>query len=178
MTYPPLLQLNFKEEYQTAWHTQYCQQPIFTFDEIRVWFRKEDFNHAFYESVKAKNDTFSKRRAERMHWIKVALQDPKSERFAGWDKVKKRYDHSRRVAIVMQDYIVVISLLQNKNSEARFITAYVGDRTGKNGKPATIDLIRSGPLWQAMEIKKPLIRQAGSAAEAFLGSTTTGGEHG
>lgn len=40
----------------------------------------------------------------------------------------------------------------------------------------TIDLIRSGPLWEPVKTKKPLIRQAGSA-EAFIGSTTTtGGE--
>ncbi len=107
MTYPPLLQLDSKEEYQTLWETHYCQQPIFTFDEIRVRFRKEDFAHAFYESVgaKAAKDVFSTKRAERLPWIKVALQDSASERFIGWDNTKKRYGHSRRVTIVMGDIV-------------------------------------------------------------------------
>ena len=177
MTYPPLLQLESKEEYQTQWEIHYCQQPIFTFDEIRVRFRKEDFAHAFYESVRAKasKDVFSTKRAQRLLWIKVALQDSTSERFVGWDNTKKRYDHSRRVTIVMGNYVVVIALLSKKINEAQFITAYVGDSFRRNGRPSTIDLIRSGPLWEPTEIKKPLIRQAGSA-EAFIGSTTTGGE--
>jgi hypothetical protein len=67
-----------------------------------------------------------------------------------------------------------VQLLQRIN-EARFITAYVADTIGRNGRPSTIDLIRSGPLWDPSEIKKPLICQAGSA-EAFLGSTITDGE--
>ena len=177
MTYPPLLQLASQEEYQTQWEIHYCQQPIFTFDEIRVRFRKEDFAHAFYESVRAKaaKDVFSTKRAERLPWIKVALQDSASERFIGWDNTKKRYDHSRRVTIVMGDYVVVIALLSKRSNEARFITAYVGDSIGRNGRLSTIELIRSGPLWEPTEIKKPLICQAGSA-EAFIGSTTTGGE--
>lgn len=172
MTYPQFLRLNSKEEYRRQWETHYCRQAIFTFDGIRVRFRKEDFDHAFYESVKSKDDTFSRKRAEYMHWIKSALQDDTSERFIGWDKAKKRYDRSRRVVIVMGNYVVVIAILQNKDNEARFITAYIGDPSGRNGKPSTIDMIRSGPPW---ETKKPLICQAGSA-EAFLNSTTTGGE--
>ena len=177
MMYPSLLELNSKEEYRTQWEIHYCQQPILTFDEIRVWFRKNDFDHAFYESVKSKNskDVFSKKRAERLHWIKAALQDPASERFVGWDNIKKRCDQTRRVTIVMGNYVVVIALLSKKVNEAQFITAYVGDTVGRSGRLSTIDLIRSSPPWESKEIKKPLIRQAGSA-EAFIGSATTGGE--
>jgi hypothetical protein len=169
MIYPSLLQLNSKEEYRTQWETHYCKQPIYTFDEIRVWFRKEDFDHAFYESVKTKTskDVFSMKRAERLHWIKIAIQDSSSERYAGWDNKKKRCDHSRRVTIVMGNFVVVIALLLKKVNEARFIT--------RNGRPSTIELIRSGPMWSSEQIKKPLICQAGSA-EALIGSTTTGGE--
>ncbi len=175
MTYPSLLQLNSNEEYRAQWEAHYCRQPIFTFDEIRVRFRKEDFDHAFYESTKSKKDVFSAKRAERLHWIKIALQDPRSERFAGWDNTKKRYDQARRVTVVMENYVIVIALLLQRVNEARFITAYVADAIGRNGKPSTIDLIRSGPLWDPSEIKKPLICQAGSAG-AFLGSTITDGE--
>jgi len=107
-----------------------------------------------------------------MHWVKTTLQDPKSERFVGWDSAKKRYDDSRRVAIVMGNYIVVIALLREKERQARFITAYVGDTVRKKGRLSTIELIRSGPIWKE---EKPLIRQAGSAG-AFLDSATSGGE--
>ncbi|MGC1877861.1 MAG: hypothetical protein WA678_00630 [Rhabdochlamydiaceae bacterium] len=174
MTYSSFLQLDSKVEYQTQWEIHYCKHPVFTFDDICVRFQKGDFDHAFYESIKSKSskDVFSKKRAERLHWIKAALQDPKSERFAGWNNIKRRHDHTRRVTVVTGNYVVVIALLSKKVNEARFITAYVADTIGKNGRPSTIDLIRSGPLWESKKIKIPLIRQAGSA-EAFIGSTIT-----
>lgn len=175
MIYPSLLVLKSKEDYQAEWELHYCRGPIHTFDGIAVRFRKNDFDHAFYETVKREKDLFSQKRAERLHWIKTTLQDPMSDRFIGWDSKKRQYDLARRVAIVVDNYVVVIAILSEKINEARFITAYVGDAASKKGRSSTIDLIRSGPRWESTEIKKPLICQAGSA-EAFIGSTTTGGE--
>jgi hypothetical protein len=159
MTYSELLELATQEEYQTLWKSKYCKHPIVTFDGIRVRFRINDFEHAFYESVLYKDDTFSWKRAQRIKWIEETLQDPTSERFVGWNSAKRKYDYSRRVAIVKESYVVVIGLLEKGESEARFITAYVADSFKINGKPSTIDKIRSGPQWE----KNPLIRQAGSA---------------
>ena len=67
------------------------------------------------------------------------MQDPGSERFVGWDRDRKKYDRTRRVTLVMCDYVVVILL--TKPGEARFITAYVADT------PASLLKIRNSPVW-------------------------------
>ncbi len=66
-----------------------------------------------------------------------------SEKLVGWDRKKKRYNKKRRVAIVMGNYVVIIQLTGSR--KANFITAYFADTKGIKGRPATIDLIRSGP---------------------------------
>lgn len=141
MPYPSLLSLPKQEDYRKHFESKYCCGPIAAFDGISVRFRKRDFDHAFFESHSrtAKKDTFSLQRAERMDWIAAALQDQASERYVGWDKAKKRYDRTRRVTVVMSDYVVVIAL--KKGGYASFITAYVADSC------RTLNLIRSGPVW-------------------------------
>ena len=139
MSYPPMLNGKTPAEYRTFFEAMYCRNPIQTFDRIEVRFRKRDFNHCFFESVKSKDDTFSLPRAERLLWIKAALQDPDSEKYIGWDRHKKRYDKNRRVTLVQKDYVVVIVLLGNQKAE--FITAYVADT------PTTLAKIRSSPKW-------------------------------
>ncbi len=84
-------------------------------------------------------DTFSTQRAERINWIKAALQDPNAELYVGWNGKKKRYDQSHRVALVIGDYIVVIRLSGKQN--AQFVTAYVAD------SPSTIAKIKRSPKW-------------------------------
>ena len=139
MNYPPLLQGKTPAEYRTFFEATYCRGPVRTFDEIEVRFRKKDFNHCFFESVNAKDDTFSSLRAERLLWIKTTLQDPDSEKYVGWDRDKKRYDKSRRVTLVKDNYVVVIVLTGKK--KANFITAYVAD------SKETLRKIRSSPKW-------------------------------
>ncbi len=68
-----------------------------------------------------------------------------SEKYVGWDRKKKRYNKKRRVAIVMGNYVVIIQL--KGSGKAKFITAYLADKKGIKGRPATIDLIRRGPKW-------------------------------
>jgi len=53
-------------------------------------------------------DAFSSQRAERIDWIKAALQDSNAELHVGREGKKKRYDRSHRVALVVGDYVVVI----------------------------------------------------------------------
>jgi len=120
LNYPPLLQSKAPAEYRSLFESNYCRTPIKTFDGIEVRFRKRDFNHCFFESVHAKDDTFSPVRAERLLWIKAALRDPNSERYVGWNKKGKRYDKDRRVTLVKDNYVVVIALTGNQKAD--FIT--------------------------------------------------------
>jgi len=140
MGYPPFVVYSTEAEYRFHFEQVYCRGPIFTFDNVPIRFQKRQFFHAFFESVRIKDDTFSQKRAKRIDWIKAALQDPYSERYVGWDNRKKRYDDARRVTVVMGNYVVVIALNRRKN-RGRFITAYVAD----SGR--TISMIRNGPRW-------------------------------
>jgi len=140
MPYPAFVIYAGESEYQNHFEQVYCRGPVVTFDGIPIRFQKRNFSHAFFESVKRKDDTFSRMRAERIDWIKAALQDPQSERYIGWDNKKKRHDGSRRVTVVMGNYVVVIGLNRQRN-KGRFIAAYVAD----SGR--TIKKIRNGPKW-------------------------------
>jgi hypothetical protein len=138
--YPALVKYPSIGEYRKHYERVYCQGPVVTFDGIPVRFRKNTFDHAFFESTHSKDDTFSKKRAERIDWIKAALEDPHSERYVGWDNRRKRYDRRRRVTVVMGDYVVVIEL--TRKDTALFRTAFVAD----SGR--TLNLIRQSPCWK------------------------------
>lgn len=142
MPYPPLLALPGLAEYRAEFERLYCAAPIPTFDSIQVRFKKRDFDHCCFESIRGtkSKSTFSHTRAERLHWIGVALADATSDRRVGWDNTLKRYDASRRVAIVCGNYVTVIAI-QSVNA-ANFITAYVAD----SGR--TIQLIKAGPKFR------------------------------
>lgn len=148
MSYPTLLILKDQDDYKKYWMKNYCQQGIKTFDGIVVFFRQKDFEHAFYESVNQKDDTFSVKRAERMGWIAAALKDSKSQLYVGWDSQKKRCDSQRRVAIVMGNYVVVIAISKKMPKQAKFITAFVADTPSRPGRPSTIEQIKRGPKWK------------------------------
>lgn len=107
-----------------------------------VRFRKEDFLHCFFESSNRddQKDTFSTRRAERIDWIKAALQDPKAELFAGWDRKRKIHDRDRRVCVVSGDYVVIIALTDK--DKAYIITAFVID------DPRVLESIKRSPKWK------------------------------
>lgn len=148
MSYPSLLLLKDLDEYKKYWIKNYCQQGIKTFDGIVVFFRQQDFEHAFYESVNQRDDTFSVKRAERIGWIAAALKDPKSQLYIGWDNRKKCYDNQRRVTIVMGNYVVVIAISKKMPKQARFITAFVADTPSRPGRPSTIEQIKRSPKWE------------------------------
>ena len=139
MDYPSLLQGKRPDEYRTFFESTYCRRPVQTFDGIEVRFRRRDFNHCFFESVKTKDDTFSFIRAERLLWIKAALQDPDSDRFVGWNAKKKRHDENRKVTLVKGNFVVIIVLTGNQKAD--FVTAFVAD------SEKTLRKIRSGPRW-------------------------------
>ena len=141
MAYPPLVLYNTIDEYRAHFERLYCQGPITTFDGIAVRFRKDQFNHCFYESTRRNKvkDAFSVQRAERIDWIKAALADPSADLYVGWNGKKKRYDRGHRVALVVGDYVVVIRLSGKRN--AQFVTAYVAD------SPSTLAKIKKSPKW-------------------------------
>ena len=142
MPYPPLLTFAAEHQFRAYFEDTYCRRPISTFDGIAVRFRKENFDHCCFESSQRNKtkDTFSMPRAERLHWIALALQDRRADRFVGWDGKRKRYDRKRRVTLVMDDFVVVIQL--TKPGQARFVTCYVADSV------ATLTKIRKGPRWE------------------------------
>ncbi len=125
MSYPPLVAYASVDEYRVHFEQVYCQRPVITFDAIPVRFRKNDFDHAFFESSHRDGvkDTFSVLRSERIDWIKHTLQDPSSDLYVGWDGKRKRHDRSRRVAVVQENYVVVVRL--NRGAEESFIGSFV-----------------------------------------------------
>src|SRR5437879_12881595 len=92
-TYPAPLKLEDEAAYKACFEALYCAGAITTFDGIAVRFRKTDFEHCFFESSHRNRikDSFSPQRAERMEWIRVALQDAGAARIVGWDRATKTY---------------------------------------------------------------------------------------
>lgn len=140
--YDELLILNSETDYKTYYINEYCNKENYTHDGLRVKFRPERFEHAFYESKSRKKkdkSIFSWDRATRMNWIKKALNDRSLTIYAGWDSSKKRYDHTRRVCLVTPDGYVIVLRLAGPNT-AIFVTAYVIDDPEVEAK------IKSSPI--------------------------------
>ena len=147
MEYPPLVTGLTPAEYRDRFERIYCRTPIATFDGIKVRFRKRNFNHAFFESSskRDRDDKFSPLRAERIDWIRTALQDPEAELYVGVDHERKRRDFNRRVAIARGEYVVIVAMTGANTAD--FVTAFVdtGPLPGRNF--SSVELIRMGPRW-------------------------------
>ena len=132
-----------EEEMRRLWDITYCVKPIKTFDDIAVKFYSDMFDHAFYESINHKKkdkSALSYARLEKMGWIKDVLQDPTAQLVQGYDKKTKNYQVNSRVAIVKENYVVVIWMKNSK--EAKFVTAYVADNS--------IEKIKQSPKWEGL----------------------------
>lgn len=129
MEYKKIKPQNFSEaELRKIWNEEYCQPDIYTFDNVRVLFFEEMFDHVFFESANrhAKDKSIlSFNRLEKIHWIKDTLRDPDAILKKGWDSIKKVYFENRRVAIVKGNYVVIIAL--TGYLKANFVTAYEKD---------------------------------------------------
>lgn len=147
LTLPPLRFFGTEFEYKQYYYKAYCRKPIITFDRILVYFGKKCFQHCFYESSRRNQikDIFSKKRAERIDWIRATLENPNAELYQGWDKEKKRHDLNYRVAVVFQNYVVVIRVKKksDKNLKANFVTAFIADNS--------IGKIRKSPIWKPLK---------------------------
>ena len=123
---PPLRVLKDENEYRKYYVENYCNNPVKTFDDIMVHFYPNKFDDAFFESedwsLKDKS-IFSRARAERIDWIRYTLQTPKAKLRFGYDSKSNKPRKDRRVALLLpQNYVVIITLLNDK--KAKFITAY------------------------------------------------------
>ena len=147
MALPPLVHYVTPQEYEAHYQRVYCQQNIFTSDGIRIYFKRNKFSHAFYESSRrdGNKDTFSPVRAERIDWIKATLTNPNATLFKGWNRKTRQYDDVRRVAVAYEDFVVIASMYLSRQGELRgnFITCYQADNS--------INLIRQSPLWSRQD---------------------------
>ncbi len=141
LAFPPLVEFKTEAEYQNHFYQVYCKNPITTFDNIKVRFRKRQFKHCCYESTKRnkRKDLFLVKRAEKIDWIKATLQDSDASLYDGWDSKKKVYDGSRRVAVVKGNYVVIIVFTNEKTAD--FVTSFVADT------PETLRRIKLSPKW-------------------------------
>ena len=155
MAFPPLVRYPTSQEYREHYERCYCRgERCVTPDGIRVYFRKQRFNHAFYESDKStgkKSDALNSERAERIDWIRATLESSASELYQGWITEKKQLDATRRVAVVQANYVVVVQLALDKNGAlmGNFVTAIVMDGAG-------IAKVRSDPKWTREDCLKAL----------------------
>ena len=126
MSYKKIKPQNFTEEQlREIWKEEYCNCFICTFDNVRVYFYEDMFDHAFYESADRKRrdkSILSLNRLEKIYWIKETLQDSTAILKQGWNNDKKEYFKDRRVAIVKGNYVVIIRFIGILI--AKFVTAF------------------------------------------------------
>ncbi len=162
MALPPLVYYGTVAEYRGHYEDHYCRRVIRTFDNIRVYFSPASFGHAFYESSNRNGvkDRFSKVRAQRINWIKATLEHPGADLFQGWDKKARQYDEARRVAVVYEDFVVVISmgLGRDRSLRANFVTCFQAENS--------IDKIRRSPLWSKVGCLEALKSRASRRKKA------------
>lgn len=149
---PSLISYQSENDYRQHYLREYCRQQVFTADGIRVYFKPDRFNHAFYESNpgSGRKESFSEVRAERIDWIKETLANAKADLYLGWNKYTKAYENHRRVSVVYDDFVVVIelSLTSSGALKANFVTCYEADRS--------INKIRKAPSWNLEDCVKEL----------------------
>lgn len=154
---PAFLRLPTEAEYRTHFEAKYCSGPILTFEGIPVFFSKNKFDHAFFESTRrdGAKDQFSTVRAERMDWIEYALQEATATRYQGWHSQRGRYDPTRQVTVVVNDFVVIIRMKMKRDGslKAEFVTCYQADNS--------IGKIHRSPLWDLNRCRSELSKKKG-----------------
>jgi len=153
MPLPPLIDYPNESDYREHYKRIYCRGRIVTRDGIRIHFSPQRFEHAFYEG--ARKDRFSVVRARRIDWIKATLEHPDAALYQGWNKRDRCYEPDRRVSVVYEDFVVVVSLSFDRHESLRgqFVTCYQADNS--------IGKIRRSPLWSLEECLEVLRRKGG-----------------
>lgn len=114
-----------EQEMRKLWKEEYCLAEIETFDGVKVKFYEDMFDHCFYESNNRKKkdkSILSLNRLEKILWIKETLQDGDAILKKGWNTDEKEYYKDRRVAIVKDNYVVIIRF--TGVLKAKLVTAY------------------------------------------------------
>jgi hypothetical protein len=114
-----------EEELRQLWKTEYCISEILTFDNIKVKFYEDMFDHVFFESadrIEKDKSILSYNRLEKMLWIKDVLKDSTAILKKGWNTKDKEYYKDRRLAIVKGNYVVIIRF--TGLLKAKLVTAY------------------------------------------------------
>jgi hypothetical protein len=126
MLYQKIKPQNFSEdELRKIWREEYCKKEIFTFDKVSVKFYEDMFDHVFFESSsrnKPDKSILSLNRLEKIYWIKDVLNDNTAILKKGWNNDIKEYYKDRRVAIVKNNYVVIIRF--TGLLKAKLVTAY------------------------------------------------------
>jgi hypothetical protein len=147
MPLPPLVHYATATEYRHHFERIYCRGSIQTFDGIRVFFAASKFGHVFYESSKrdGRKDAFSPVRAERIDWIQATLEHPEATLYQGWNKNARGHDGTRRVAVIFEDFVVVVAMGLTRDGELRanFVTCYQADNS--------IGKIKASPEWARVD---------------------------
>jgi len=152
MSLPPLVHYATAAEYRHHFEGTYCRGSIQTFDGIRVYFAAAKFGHVFYESTArdGRKDVFSPVRAERIDWIKATLVHQQADLYQGWNKDVRCPDATRRVAVVYEDFVVVVEMGLTREGalKANFVTCYQADNS--------ITKIRTSPVWSKADCVRRL----------------------
>ena len=126
MTYKKIKSYDLSEaELRQIWKNEYCTQKILTFDGVEVKCYEDMFDHIFFESVDRihkDKSILSLNRLEKIYWIKDTLQDAAAILKKGWDNKSKTYFNDRRVAVVKNNYVVIIRM--TGLFKAKLVTAY------------------------------------------------------
>ena len=142
MPVPNLLTLHDEKAYLNHYQKTLCRERIITHDGIRVYFKPQKFWHAFYiRNAAGKKAIFSPKRAQYMDWIRPTLGDSNADLRQGWNNDTKKVDQERRVAVVYEDFVVIVEMKLTAESKlkAEFVTAFFADES--------IDLILQAPVW-------------------------------
>lgn len=154
---PPLVQYGQPSDYRDHYMRNYCRGIVHTFDGIRVFFREARFDHAFYISSRwnGPKDVFCQERAERIDWIGFTLGAPSAKLYQGWNQKLQCVEPDRRVAVVIDDYVVIIrmGLTRENVLRADFVTAFCADRS--------LAKIVSAPAWDRAVCLEELERRKG-----------------
>lgn len=125
---PPLRHYYNEAEYKFHYRDLYCREEHYTREGDQVQFFEPQFDHAFQDTCRLTNGKigFCHKRAERIDWIAVALQDSGTSWHTGWDAKKQRFNPMRRVGVAFETYVVVLEFRPEKNCY-KFITAFVAE---------------------------------------------------
>ena len=144
MPMPPLLTLADEAAYRAHYVQALSNSTHHTRDGIRVFFRRERFDHAFFEHTRRNgpNDRFSQDRATRMSWIAPTLSEPNATWYQGWDNKRRRNDVSSSVVVAYESFVVILRFGVNRQGvvTATFITCYLADAQA-------YPKIQRSPLW-------------------------------